>query len=88
MLLKYFFIIIIFFTLTSKACEKPTMPSESEWNNWLDDVRKEAIDNGISIQTIDLHLSDVKPQKKNYLKRQMSTGVYNNTKRVFVLQGR
>ena len=68
MLLKYFFIIIIFFTLTSKACEKPTMPSESEWNNWLYDVRKEAIDNGISIQTVDLHLSDIKPQKKIILR--------------------
>ncbi len=48
MFLKYFLFIIIFYASSIKACEKPTMPSEDEWNNWLEEVRKEAIDIGIS----------------------------------------
>ena len=69
MFLKYFFIIIIFFfSFTLKACEKPSMPTEAEWTNWLEDVKKEAINIGISVQTINAHLSDVKPQKKIILR--------------------
>jgi len=68
MFLNYFFIIIIFFASSLKACEKPSMPSEAEWNNWLEDVKNEALNNGISIQTINLYLSDVKPQKKIILR--------------------
>ena len=68
MFLNYFFIIIIFFAFTLKACEKPTMPSDAEWNSWLDDVKIEAINNGISIETINAHLSDIKPQKKIILR--------------------
>ncbi len=69
MFLKYFFIIIIFFfALNLKACEKPSMPTEAEWTNWLEDVKNEAINSGISVQTINAHLSDVKPQKKIILR--------------------
>ncbi len=69
MFLKYFFIIIIFFfSFTLKACEKPSMPTEAEWTNWLEDVKNEAINIGISVQTINAHLSDVKPQKKIILR--------------------
>ena len=52
MFLKYFFVIIIFFTSTIKACEKPSMPSDLEWNNWLKEVRIEAANKGISLNTI------------------------------------
>ena len=69
MFLKYFFIIIIFFfAFNLKACEKPSMPTEAEWTNWLEDVKNEAINSGISVQTINAHLSDVKPQKKIILR--------------------
>jgi len=68
MFLNYFFIIIIFFAFTLKACEKPTMPSDAEWNSWLDDVKIEAINNGISIETIKTHLTDIRPQKKIILR--------------------
>tara|TARA_Y100001970_G_scaffold114296_1_gene142585 strand:- start:4029 stop:4988 length:960 start_codon:yes stop_codon:yes gene_type:complete len=44
------------------------MPTVSEWNNWLEDVRKEAKDINISEKTINLYLSDVKPQKKIILR--------------------
>ena len=42
MFLKYIFLIFIFFTYSLKACEKPKMPSTTEWNDWLEDVRDEA----------------------------------------------
>ncbi len=68
MFLKYFFVIILFFTSTIKACEKPSMPSDLEWNNWLKEVRIEAANKGISLNTINEYLSDVKPQKKIILR--------------------
>ena len=68
MFLKYIFLFFIFFTYSLKACEKPTMPTHSEWNNWLEDVRNEAKDKNISEKTISLYLSDVKPQEKIILR--------------------
>ena len=68
MYLKYFLFIIIFFTTTVNACEKPTMPTEDDWNNWLQEVREEALDIGISNKSVTLYLSDVKPQKKIILR--------------------
>ena len=68
MFLKYFLFIIIFFATTLKACEKPTMPSQDDWNNWLQEVRKEALDIGISHKSVNFYLSDVKPQKKIILR--------------------
>ena len=44
MFLKYFLFIVIFYSTTLKACEKPSMPSEASWNNWLQEVREEALD--------------------------------------------
>ena len=43
------------------------MPSEDAWNNWLQEVRIEALDIGISNESVNFYLSDVKPQKKNYI---------------------
>ena len=68
MILKYFFVLILFYSFTLQACEKPTMPSKSEWLSWLEDVRIEAIEKGISNKTINLYLSEVKPQKKIILR--------------------
>ena len=68
MFLKYIFLFFIFFSYSLNACEKPTMPSVSEWNDWLRDVRKEAKDKNISEKTINLYLSDVKPQEKIILR--------------------
>ena len=61
---NYFLILIIFLNFSLYACEKPSMPTDSEWNNWLDDVRNEAKEKKISDQTINLYLLNVKPQKK------------------------
>ena len=68
MFLKYFLLIIIFFTTSLNACEKPTMPTDDDWNNWLQEVREEALDIGISNKSVTLYLSDVKPQKKIILR--------------------
>ncbi len=62
---------IIFFLFTSFAfesfatvCEKPTMPSNSDWNKWLNAAKLEAIDLGISANIVNSELSDILPQKK------------------------
>jgi len=68
MFLKYLFILILFFSYSLKACEKPNMPTESEWNIWLEEIRTEAKEKNISEKTINLYLSNVKPQKKIILR--------------------
>ena len=70
--MKYFYyllsIFIISISLTtnvlSKECEKPIMPSNQEWQNWLLETKKEALSIGISKQTILDELLTVKPQSK------------------------
>ena len=67
MLFRFLFI-LLFFSFSVMSCEKPSMPSESEWNSWLADVKIEALNNGISNKTIDKYLKNVKPQKKIILR--------------------
>ncbi len=67
MLFKFLFI-FLFFSFSAMSCEKPSMPSESVWNNWLVDVQIEALNNGISKKTLDKYLKNVKPQKKIILR--------------------
>ena len=59
-------IIFVFFSinLIAKECKKPSMPSVKEWNKWLNDVKKEAIEKKISQSIIDKELSHIKPQAK------------------------
>ncbi len=52
------------FSLLASECKKPKMPSVKEWENWLKDVKIEALELGISKQTIDTSLKDIKPQSK------------------------
>ena len=40
------------------------MPTESEWSSWLSTIKKEALEIGISQNTISKHLNNVKPQSK------------------------
>ena len=54
----------ISFSLLAADCEKPKMPSEIEWNNWLEDIKIEAIQIGISENTVLTALKNVKPQSK------------------------
>tara|TARA_Y100001958_G_C21170365_1_gene502285 strand:- start:166 stop:1200 length:1035 start_codon:yes stop_codon:yes gene_type:complete len=58
------FLIFISFYAHSKDCEKPEMPTDDEWINWLQNIKVEAINRGISQETILLNLENVKPQRK------------------------
>ncbi len=59
-----FFCILINFKLVAADCKKPQMPSNAEWQNWLAEIKKEALDIGISKKTIKNELTSVLPQKK------------------------
>ena len=61
-----FLIINIFFSfsLLASDCKKPTMPSLQEWETWLKGIKIEAINMGISKETIDNELDNTFPQKK------------------------
>ncbi|OUW95115.1 MAG: hypothetical protein CBD97_03395 [Pelagibacteraceae bacterium TMED237] len=61
-----FLLIFTFFTfeLFAKNCEKPNMPTDQEWNIWLDKIKLEAIAKGIREQTVLNNLNNVKPQSK------------------------
>ncbi len=65
----YILLINIFFTLFSyqiyaNDCPKPIMPSLNEWNAWLSEVKSEALSLGISDDTIERELDNVKPEAK------------------------
>ena len=65
MFLKFLLIIVfISFNLLASDCKKPDMPSEEEWKIWLDQIKLEAIQQGISEYTVLTNLKDVKPQSK------------------------
>jgi len=59
---------IIFLFLSTSClfaeCIKPKMPTNEEWNKWINKISKESLDNGISQKTIELELSNLKPLEK------------------------
>ena len=44
---------LISFHLSAADCSKPIMPSTQEWQQWLSDVKIEALNLGISKNTIE-----------------------------------
>ena len=61
------FLLIFMFTcfnLFASDCVKPTMPSDHEWNQWLNVIKMEAIKKGISKEVVHSNLDNVKPQSK------------------------
>jgi len=65
MIIRYLIILLcLSFNIYAADCEKPKMPTDKEWNDWLFNIKNEAINNGISQNTISKHLSDIKPQSK------------------------
>ena len=65
----YFFIsvlclILVSYQSSAVECSKPAMPSKQEWQQWLIDVKLEALSLGISRKTIDDELTNIEPQKK------------------------
>ena len=64
-LFLYFSItVLISFNVLSADCKKPVMPTKDEWQKWLSEIKKEALKEGISQNTIDVELYDISPQKK------------------------
>ena len=61
-------ILLLSFNVFASDCKKPQMPSVSEWNDWLDNIKTEAINEGISVETVNKQLLNVKPQKKIILR--------------------
>ena len=56
-------------SLFASECKKPEMPSMNEWNEWLNEIKLEAINKeNISEETVSFALNDVKPQKKIILR--------------------
>ena len=60
------FLLSLFLSFNSLAsdCVKPTMPTDEEWNEWLTNIRIEALEKGISKEIIQSQLKNVKPQSK------------------------
>jgi len=63
-ILTFFIFYLFSFALLGADCAKPIMPSSLEWNEWLEDVKIEAISLGISKHTIENELNNVQPQAK------------------------
>ena len=58
------FCVLISYNSYASDCEKPKMPTNDEWNEWLSNIKQEALDKGISQNTISTHLKYVQPQSK------------------------
>ncbi len=52
------------FNAYASDCEKPKMPSDEDWSNWLDKIKIEAIEKGINEEVVNSNLKNVKPQSK------------------------
>ena len=55
---------LVSLNLYAAECKKPVMPSEIEWNTWLENIKLEAIQRGIRENTVLKNLQNVKPQSK------------------------
>ena len=55
---------LLTFEVLANTCEKPKMPTDEEWLNWLQNIKLEAIQKGISEKTVSNNLDNVKPQSK------------------------
>ena len=68
MTFRIIFFILISFELLANDCKKPEMPSNEEWNVWLNNIKSEAIQEGISKETVYKELEGRLPQKKIILR--------------------
>ena len=56
---------LISFNLSAADCSKPTMPSKVKWQQWLSEVKLEALSLGISKKTIDQEFKNLKMSRRN-----------------------
>ena len=68
MTFRIIFFILISFKLLANDCKKPQMPSFEEWNIWLNNIKLEAIKEGISKKTVFKELEGRLPQNKIILR--------------------
>ena len=68
MTFRIVFFILISFELFAIDCKKPEMPSNEVWNVWLNNIKSEAIQEGISKETVYKELKGILPQKKIILR--------------------
>tara|TARA_Y100000590_G_scaffold57405_1_gene60368 strand:- start:971 stop:2017 length:1047 start_codon:yes stop_codon:yes gene_type:complete len=73
--MRFFYFLSVFFVLIpfsfhsfATDCEQPIMPSEDKWNSWLNEIKLEALEKGISKETINNELNNIKPQSKIILR--------------------
>ncbi len=52
------------FNLFASDCEKPKMPNDNEWDSWINNIKLEAIQNGITEEIVYQTLKNVRPQSK------------------------
>ena len=55
---------IFSYNIYASECKKPIMPSESEWNKWIQEMKIKALESGISQKIINQELDHVKPASK------------------------
>ena len=67
MIIKFVIIFLfISFNVYSADCEKPKMPTDDQWNNWLSNIKKEALEIGITQNTIQFLLINLLIFLKNF----------------------
>tara|TARA_Y100000590_G_C15721633_1_gene1013705 strand:+ start:151 stop:1194 length:1044 start_codon:yes stop_codon:yes gene_type:complete len=69
--LKFLIITLIILSnshLIATECKKPTMPTIVEWNTWIKEIKIIASNEGISSETINKELNNIKPASKILLR--------------------
>ena len=82
-----FFCILINFKLIAADCKKPQMPSDAEWQNWLTEIKKEALNLGISKKILESDyvtaIEDMNFKKLNEMRKECLKLIDGNgTKRI------
>ena len=75
--------LFISFNAYSTDCEKPKMPTDDEWNNWLSNIKKEALDKQIDeeIKKTEQEIETLKknaPEKINKIAIETSSEILKN----------
>ena len=63
-----FLFVLLSYSLLAADCKKPTMPSDEDWKSWIKQIKIMALQEGISQNTINKELNNVKPASKILLR--------------------
>ena len=68
-MIKKFVLLFIFLPkFALAACEKPEMPTDQEWQSWLDLISKEAVELGINKEIVANEIQTLIPLEKIILR--------------------